>query len=113
MPMHCRLHIRRGGKARSDGSPTPSNRILSWNLSDRLTERPFSTSDVATVALWLRQRRHGRLWPILLAANAVVLITFTMTITYERAIELAGFAFLCAGTFMDWRAARGRGRPLD
>lgn len=68
---------------------------------------------LALLALWLRQRRHGRLWPIVLAAIGVALITFTMTITYERAIELAGFAFLCAGTFMDWRAARGRGRPLD
>ena len=68
---------------------------------------------LALLALLLRQRRHGRPWPIVLAAIGVVLITFTMTMTYERTIELAGFAFLCAGTFMDWRAARGRGRPLD
>jgi len=68
---------------------------------------------LALLALLLRQRRHGRPWPIVLAAIGVVLITFTMTMTYERAIEFAGFAFLCAGTFMDWRAARGQRRPLD
>jgi hypothetical protein len=45
--------------------------------------------------LWLRRRRHGLLWPIMLAAVGATMITFAMLVTYVRLIELAGFASLC------------------
>ncbi len=59
-------------------------------------------------ALVIRRRRHGRLAPAALAGIGFLLITFTMLVSYDRAIELAGFAFLCAGTFSDWRIGRRR-----
>lgn len=65
------------------------------------------------LTLWLRTRRHGQLWPIGLAAIGVVLITYTMMVTYERIIEIVGFAFLCVGTFMDWRAGHRQRRDLS
>lgn len=61
---------------------------------------------LAHVALLLRWRRHRQTSPIVLAGIGFLLIAFTMVISYERIIELAGFAFLCAGTFVDWRIGR-------
>ncbi|WP_159460207.1 MerC family mercury resistance protein [Tistlia consotensis] len=60
-------------------------------------------------ALWLRWRRHRLLRPLALAAVGVALISITMTVAYARAVEIVGFVFLCAGTYLDWRAA-GRAR---
>lgn len=67
---------------------------------------------LALLALGLRWRHHGRLWPIVLAAIGVAMITLTMMIAYERIVELLGFAFLCVGTFLDWRAGRRRQRQV-
>lgn len=63
---------------------------------------------LALVALLLRWRRHRQTSPIVLAGIGFLLIAFTMVICYERIIELAGFAFLCAGTFVDWRIGQGQ-----
>ena len=60
------------------------------------------------VALLVRRRKHGRLVPVALAGIGALLIGFTMLISYARMIELLGFVFLCAGTFLDWRNGRGR-----
>jgi hypothetical protein len=63
-------------------------------------------------ALWLRRRRHGLRCPIALATLGATLITFAMTVTYVRLVEFAGFAFLGAGTWLDWRArTRGPSKP--
>ncbi len=59
-------------------------------------------------ALLIRRRKHGRLAPVTLAGIGVLLIGFTMLITYARIIEFAGFIFLCAGTVLDWYSGRGR-----
>ncbi len=67
---------------------------------------------LAFVALFFRWRKHRRIAPILLAGIGFLLIAFTMMISYERLIELVGFAFLCAGTFVDWRIGRGRGSDI-
>ncbi|MDT8854979.1 MerC domain-containing protein [Paracoccaceae bacterium Fryx2] len=56
--------------------------------------------------LLVRLRRHGRLAPVALAGIGLLLIGFTMLVSYDRIIELAGFGFLCAGTIMDWRSRR-------
>lgn len=61
---------------------------------------------LALVALLFRWRRHRQTSPIVLAGLGFLLIAFTMVISYERIVELAGFAFLCAGTFVDWRIGR-------
>ncbi|WP_366555164.1 MerC family mercury resistance protein [Aquibaculum sediminis] len=58
---------------------------------------------LALLALLLRYRQHRRFLPIVIAAVGVILITYTMTISYDRIIELVGFAFLCGGTLLDLR----------
>lgn len=63
---------------------------------------------LAFVALLIRWRGHRRLAPVLLAGAGFLLIAFTMLVSYERIIELAGFVLLCAGTVVDWRTGRGR-----
>ena len=63
---------------------------------------------LALFALLLRWRQHRRTSPSVLAGVGFSLIAFTMVISYERMIELAGFAFLCAGTFVDWRIKPGQ-----
>ena len=63
---------------------------------------------LAFFTLALRWRRHRRIAPVLLAGIGLILITFTMTVSYLRIIELVGFAFLCAGTIADWRIGPGR-----
>lgn len=63
---------------------------------------------LALVALLIRWRGHRRLAPVLLAGVGFLLIAFTMLVSYERIIELAGFVVLCAGTVADWRMGRGR-----
>lgn len=63
---------------------------------------------LALVTLLLRWRRHPQTSPIVLASIGFLLIAFTMVISYERINVLAGFVFLCAGTFVDWRIGRGQ-----
>lgn len=67
---------------------------------------------LACVALLLRWRRHRKNAPIVLAGIGFLQIAFTMIISYDRIIELAGFAFLCIGTFVDWRLGRGKGNDI-
>jgi len=67
---------------------------------------------LALVALVFRWRRHRQNSPIVLAGIGFLLIAFAMVISYESIVELAGFAFLCAGTFVDWRIGRGRGSDV-
>lgn len=59
------------------------------------------------VALLVRRRKHDRLAPVALASIGVLLIGFTILISYARLIELVGFVFLCTGTVLDWRNGRG------
>ena len=63
---------------------------------------------LAFVVLLIRWRRHRRIAPALLAGIGLLLIAYTMLVSYERTIELVGFVFLCAGTVVDWRIGRGR-----
>ncbi len=63
---------------------------------------------LAFVALLIRWRGHRRIAPALLAGIGLLLIALTMLVSYDRIIELVGFAFLCAGTVVEWRIGRGR-----
>lgn len=56
--------------------------------------------------LLIRRRRHGRLVPAVLAGIGLLVIGFTMLVSYDRIIEIVGFVFLCAGTVIDWRIGR-------
>lgn len=58
-------------------------------------------------ALLARRSKHGRIAPVILAAIGVLLIGFTMLISYARVIEFAGFVSLCAGTVLDWHNGHG------
>lgn len=64
---------------------------------------------LAFVAVLIRRRGHRRTAPVLLAGIGLLLIAFTMLVSYEWIIELMGFVFLCAGAFVDWRIGRGHG----
>lgn len=61
---------------------------------------------LAFIALLIRWRGHRSSAPALLAGIGLLLIAFTMLVSYERIIELVGFALLCAGTLVDWRIGR-------
>lgn len=61
---------------------------------------------LAVAALALRWRRHGRALPVGLALAGLGLIAFAMYVRYSLPAELAGFALLCAGTYIDWRGGR-------
>jgi hypothetical protein len=61
---------------------------------------------LAVAALALRWRRHGRVLPVSLGLAGLALIAFAMFVSYSVPTELAGFALLCAGTYVDWRGAR-------
>ncbi len=58
--------------------------------------------------LLVKRHRHGRPAPAALAGIGVLLIAFTMLVSYDRIIELVGFVFLCAGTVIDWRIGRSQ-----
>lgn len=60
------------------------------------------------MALLFRRRKHGRLAPAALSGIGVLLISFTMLISYAQIVELVGFFFLCAGTLLDWHNGRRR-----
>mgnify|MGYP000191628165 CR=1 FL=1 len=67
---------------------------------------------LAELVLLVRWRRHRRPLPVSLAGLGVVIIVLTMFASYHLVAEIAGFLFLCAGTFLDWRVPRsptGRG----
>lgn len=73
----------------------------------------FFFSWLTVLVLWPRWRRHGATLPIVLATIGAAVITFTMTIVYARVIEIAGFASLCAGTYLDWHAGRRQWRLIN
>ena len=61
---------------------------------------------LAVAALALGWRRHRRVLPVALGLAGLALIAFAMYVIYSLAAELAGFALLCAGTYLDWRGGR-------
>lgn len=65
---------------------------------------------LALLVLCAGWRRHRAMRPMAIAGIGVVIITLTILVAYDRVLELIGFAFLCAGTFLDWRARSGEGR---
>lgn len=61
---------------------------------------------LAAAAIFMRWRKHRQHLSLVLAAVGFFLIAYAMYVSYSPIIELAGFGFLCAGTFIDWRTGR-------
>ena len=61
---------------------------------------------LASTALVLGYRRHGNAGPAILGFIGLVLIGWTMLASYDRAVEIAGFAALVTAAVWDWRARR-------
>ena len=61
---------------------------------------------LAGIGIALGLRVHGKPWPLLLGVLAAGIVTYTMYINYDRSIELAGFALLCAAVAWDWLLRR-------
>ncbi len=65
---------------------------------------------LALTGLVLSWRHHRALSPLLLGVAGAGMIVFTMTVSYNQPIEIAGFVLLVLAAFLDWRAkqsARG------
>lgn len=56
---------------------------------------------LATIAIGASYRRHGSIWPTVIAVPGLVLILWAMYGSYSRATELAGFICLIAATLLD------------
>jgi len=63
---------------------------------------------LALVGIVLGWRIHRHAPPLLLGILGAGLILWTMAVTYNRAIEIAGFGFLVVAAWLDWRAKRRR-----
>ncbi|MBU2583115.1 MAG: MerC domain-containing protein [Alphaproteobacteria bacterium] len=61
---------------------------------------------LAVIGIAIGLRVHGKAWPLLLGASAAGIVTYTMFINYDRSVELAGFALLCAAVAWDWLLRR-------
>lgn len=61
---------------------------------------------VAFVGIALGFRRNRATWPIVIGAIGLAAILWAMLASYDRAVELAGFAALIAGAVGTWRAQR-------
>lgn len=64
---------------------------------------------LATGGLGLGFSRHRLIWPVLVGGLGTAAIAYAMFVHYSRAVELIGFALLCAGVVWDWRLRRDRG----
>lgn len=59
---------------------------------------------LAAVAIAASCRRRGSIGPAAIAAVGLVLILWVMYGSYDRIVELAGFALLVVAALWDWRA---------
>lgn len=61
---------------------------------------------LAAAGVLLGYRRHRAIAPLLLALLGAALILWVMLGSYDRLMELAGFAVLVAAAVWDWRLKR-------
>lgn len=66
----------------------------------------FTLAAVAAVVLGIR--RHGNVWPAVLAVGGLGLIVWTLFGVYTLTVEIVGFAALVAAAAWDWRLMRAR-----
>jgi hypothetical protein len=60
----------------------------------------------AVLALWFNHRRHGNVWPTLLAAPGALLVIGRMHGPVPVELEWAGLAMLVVAAILDWRTRR-------
>ena len=63
---------------------------------------------LAVIAFWLSRRRHGVIWPTLLATLGAILVIGYMHGPIPVELEWAGLILLLVAAFLDWKAARRR-----
>jgi hypothetical protein len=69
---------------------------------------------VAVVGLILGARRHRTLWPLAVGTIGAAGIVYTMTLSYDRSMEIGGFLLLAVAVAADWRKSRScAGPPSD
>ncbi|MDP6707914.1 MAG: MerC family mercury resistance protein [Alphaproteobacteria bacterium] len=61
---------------------------------------------LALGALALGYRRHRAVGPLIVGACGTALVLWAMAVSYDRALEVAGFAGLVAGAIWDWQVKR-------
>ena len=61
---------------------------------------------VAVAGLALGARRHRTLWPLALGTIGAAAIVYSMTLSYDRLIEIGGFLLLAAAVAADGRKSR-------
>lgn len=62
----------------------------------------------ATLAFWLSRRRHGVIWPTLIAALGAILVISSMHAQVPEVLEWTGLGLLVVAAVLDWRVARSR-----
>ncbi|MCH4565590.1 hypothetical protein MKP05_21085 [Halomonas sp. EGI 63088] len=60
----------------------------------------------ATIAFWSNRRRHGMIWPTLIAALGAILVISRMHGQVPEALEWTGLSLLVVAALLDWRAGR-------
>lgn len=60
----------------------------------------------AVIAFWFGRRRHGMIWPTVLAALGAVLVIARMHGQVSEALEWTGLGLLVIAAVVDWRAGR-------
>jgi hypothetical protein len=66
---------------------------------------------VAVVGLILGARQHRTLWPLAVGTIGAAGIVYTMTLSYDRYIEIGGFLLLAVAVAADWRKSRSHAGP--
>lgn len=65
---------------------------------------------LAVVAFWFSRRRHGLIWPTLLAALGAALVIGRMHGLVPVELEWTGLLVLVVAAFLDWKAGRRQTR---
>jgi hypothetical protein len=63
---------------------------------------------LAVVAFWYSRRRHGNMWPTIMAAAGAVLVVSRMHGPVPAAFEWAGLVLLVSAALLDWKVGRTR-----
>ena len=67
-------------------------------------------ASLASIAITISARQHGRSGPAALAVGGLALIVYTLTGVYHSAVELAGFGLLAAASVWVWQVRIRQGR---
>jgi hypothetical protein len=62
---------------------------------------------VALLGIVAGYRRHRVAGPLVIGAIGTALVLWAMAVSYDRGVEIAGFAGLIAAAVWDWRVKRG------